>query len=187
MLMAMHAVFAADPKLQTGPWLPRIVTEYARLFPEEKTAIVDALNDTSHGVFLDPKAAALWKQHYLAALQLDQPAMNSPAILAARKRWRNQTLTDAAVLLSRLGPELSCELPSAKVRIAMLGKETAVRFDLNTVQPGILRLILGITESEVASCLAARNEKPFADPEDFRVRSGLKPGTLRALEFDRKQ
>lgn len=183
MLRAMHAAFTANPGLDSAPWLLRAVTEYMKLFPEEKAAIVDALNDTSHGVFVEPAAASLWKEHYLAALRLDMGKMNTQGLTAARKRWREQVLSDPAVLFSRLGPEVPCELPAAKVRIAVFGEEMTVRFDINTVQPGILRLIPGIGESEIGAWLAARAAKPFAGREDFQARAGLRPASLAALKF----
>jgi hypothetical protein len=172
MLRAMHAVFAANPELKTEPWLVRVATEYMKLFPEEKTAMADALNDTSHGVFVDAEAAALWKQQYLAALRLDMQGMNMQGLTAARKRWRDQVVTDPAVLLSRLGPEVPCELPGVTVRIVAFGRDVPVRFDLNTVQPGIMRLAPGIGDAEVAAWLKARAEKPFASLDDFRARGG---------------
>jgi len=46
-----------------------------------------------------------------------------------------------------------------------------------------MRLVPGIGEPEIAAWLAARAAKPFAGPEDFRARAGLKPATLAALKF----
>jgi hypothetical protein len=183
MLRAIESAFTANPKPESGPWLLRVVTEYMKLFPEEKAAIVDALDDTSHGVFVDPGAASLWREHYLAALRLDVGGLNLKGLAAARKRWREQVLTDPAVLLSRLGPEVPCELPSVKVRLAAFDEETPVRFDVNTVQAGILRLIPGISEAEIGAWLAARNTKPFTGREDFQERAGLKPASAAALKF----
>jgi hypothetical protein len=109
--------------------------------------------------------------------------MNLPGLMAARKRWREQSLADPAVLLSRLGPEIRCEVPAAKMRIAAFGDEMTVQFDVNTVQPGILRLIPAITEGEIAAWLAARSLKPFTSREDFQARAGLNAATLGALKF----
>ena len=183
MLRAMHAALTANPDLESGPWLVRVVTEYMKLFPEEKTAIVDALDDTSHGVFVDPGAASLWREHYLAALRLDLAGLNIQGLVSARKRWRDQVLADPAVLLSRVGPEIPCELPSTKVRLVAFEDETPVRFDINTVQAGILRLIPGIGEDETGAWLAARNAKPFTGRADFEHRAGLKAASLAALKF----
>jgi hypothetical protein len=183
MLRAMHAAFTANPELKSEPWLPRIAMEYMKLFPDERDAIVDALNDTSHGVFVDPAAASLWKEHYLAALRLDMAKLNVRALDAARKRWREQVLDDPAILLSRVGPEVPCEVPAATVRIAAFGEETPVRFDVNTVQSGILRLIPGIGEAEIVAWQAARTATPFTDPYDFRERSGLQAGTLASIKL----
>ena len=184
MMRAMHAMFAKGNPPESNPWLLKLIVEYMKLFPEEKTAIVDALNDTSHGVFVDPAALALWKDHYLAALEIDAAKMNREGIAAARKRWREQVLADPGVLLSRLGPELPCELPSRKVRIAAFGEDMTVRFDLNTVQPGIMRLIAGITEEEVSRWLAERARAPFTTPDDFRARQILAAARLAALHFE---
>ena len=184
MLRAMHAAFEANPDLEPGPWLVRVVMEYMKLFPEEKTAIVEALNDTSHGVFVAPAAASLWREHYLAALRLDVGGLNVNGLVSARKRWRDEVLADPPVLLSRIGPEIPCELPSAKVRIAAFEEETPVRFDVNTVQAGILRLIPGISEGEIGAWLAARGAKPFTGREDFEQRARLKAASLAALKFE---
>jgi hypothetical protein len=110
--------------------------------------------------------------------------MNREGIMAARQRWREQVLADPGVLLSRLGPELPCELPSRKVRIAAFGEDMTVRFDLNTVQPGIMRLIPGITEDEVSRWLAERTRIPFATPDDFRARQILAAARGAALHFE---
>jgi hypothetical protein len=183
MLRAIGAALTANPQPESGPWLARVAAEYMKLFPEEKAAIVDALDDTSHGVFVDPAAASLWREHYLAALRLDVGGLNLEGLAAARKRWREQVLADPAVLLSRLGPEVACELPSARVRLAAFDEEAAVGFDVNTVQTGILRLIPGIGEAEIGALLAARNAGPFTGRDDFQKRAGLRPESLAALKF----
>ena len=90
---------------------------------------------------------------------------------------------DAAVLFSRVGPEIGCELPTAKVRIAAFGGEEPVHFDINTVQRGIMRMIPGITEPEIESWIAARNTKAFASREDFQARAGLTSATLKGLKL----
>jgi len=182
MLRAMHALFDGQ-SMESAPWLPRLAAAYMKLFPEEQAALVDALNDTSHGMFADPAAATLWKEHYLAALRLDPEKMNIAALTAARKRWREQVLADPSVLLAHVGPELPCELPSVQVRIVAFPQGSAVKFDLNTVQAGILRMIPGITEADVTRWLAARATAPFTSRDDFARRSGLTAPVLAALKF----
>jgi hypothetical protein len=182
-LRAMRGMFSAGTPDASRPWLLDLVSEYMRQFPDEKTAIVDALNDLSHGVFVDPAAAGLWKDHYLATLRLDQQKMNVQAINAARKKWREQALADPKILYSRLGPEIPCTVPGTKVRIAAFEEDQPVRFDVNTVPPGIMRLIPGITEGEVAAWLSQRNDKPFQSAEDFRSRGFLRASTAAALKI----
>jgi hypothetical protein len=163
--------------------LLRFVVEYGKQFPDQKGAIVDALNDLSHGVFVDAAAAGLWRDHYLATLRLDQQNMNVPAIAAARKKWRDEVMENPQVLFSRLGPEIPCTVPGTRVRLVALEQDAPVQFDINTVQAGILRLIPGIGEAEIASWLRERAGKPFAGVDDFKARAGLRPETAAAVRF----
>jgi len=163
--------------------LPYFVIEYMKMFPDERAAIVDLLNDLSHGVFVDPAARLQWRDHYLAALQLDRSHLNVEAITAARKRWREQVVAEPRALLSRVGPQLACTVPSRKINIAIFGEPSPVRFDINTAPPGILRLIPGIQEDEVTRWIAERDRKPFQSVDDFRSRVHLGSATGSALKF----
>jgi hypothetical protein len=165
------------------PWLPQLAIEHMKLFPEQKTELVDALNDLSHGVFVDAGAAALWRAHYLAALRLDLQRLNVKEIGAARARWREQVMANPEVLFSRVGPEIPCRVAPVKVRLVAFGEDAPLGFDINTVQPGVMRLIPGVTEAEIAAWLEQRAAKPFAGAADFRARGGLREGTLAAMEF----
>jgi hypothetical protein len=177
-LSAMRAMFNRGSPDISRPWLLDLVVEYSKQFPDEKAAIADALNDLSHGVFVDSAAANLWKQHYLATLRLDQSKMNVPAINAARREWRERVLGNPETLYSLLGPEIPCSVPGTKVRLEAFGEDSLVRFDLNTVQPGILRLIPGISEAEISAWLEQRNRSPFSSTNDFRSRGFLRPSIL---------
>jgi DNA uptake protein ComE-like DNA-binding protein len=183
-LMAMHTMFAQESGDASTPWLLRFAVEYMKQFPDQKAALADAINDSSHGVFMDGDAARLWKDHYLAALQLDQQKMNVAAIQAARKRWHDDVMQNPHVLWSRLGPEIPCQVPGTRVKLAALGEESPVRFDINTAPGAILRLIPGIGESEVASWIGQRSAKPFTSIQDFQSRAGLRPETAARLKFD---
>jgi hypothetical protein len=182
-LVAMRAMFQAGGSDLSNPWLLRFVVEYGKQFPDQKGAMVDALLDLSHGVFVDAAAAALWRDHYLATLRLDQQKMNVQGIATARKKWRDQVMEDPQVLFSRLGPEIPCAVPGTKVRLVALEQEAPVQFDINTVQAGILRLIPGIGEAEIATWLTERARKPFASADDFKARAGLRPETAAAVRF----
>lgn len=182
-LMAIHTMFAGDDWDASSPWLLRFLTAYMKQFPEQKVAMADALNDLSHGVFVDPDASRLWKEHYLATLTLDQNNMNIAGITAARKHWRDAVVADPQVLYSQLGPQIACTAPRATVRLVAFGKDSPLRFDINTAPAGILRVVPGIAESEVAGWIEQRGRKPFADAEDFKARAGLRPGTLAELKF----
>jgi len=174
MLRAMAAMFADVKTDISTPWLLELVTHYMRLFPEDRNAIVDALNDLSHGVFVDAGAAAMWREHYLASLRLDLEHLNRDAINAARKRWREQVLADPHILYSRIGPEIVCTVPDVKVRLVAFGEDAPLRFDVNTVQEGIMRLAPRISDEEIARWMAERAKAPFADAADFRRRVALR-------------
>ena len=182
-LVAMHAMFAEDNWELSSPWLVRFAMAHMKQFPEEKAEMADALTDLSHGVFVDADAARLWKAHYLATLILDQKNMNIAGIGERRKKWRDAVIEDPRVLLSQVGPEIPCKLPGTKVRLEAFGEDSPVIFDVNTAPAGILRLVPGIGESEVAGWMEQRAKKPFASVEDFKVRAGLRAPTLAALQF----
>jgi hypothetical protein len=182
-LRAMSSMFTSVKAEPSTPWLLYFATEYMKLFPDEKTNVVDVLNDLSHGVFVDPAARRLWRDHYLGALQLDRNQLNLETINGARKRWREQALADPQVLFSRLGPQLACTVPSREIKVAVFGEAQPVRFDLNTAPPGILRIIPSIKEEEVSHWIDERDTKPFASVEDFRSRVRLSPDSKAALKF----
>jgi hypothetical protein len=181
LLEAMQAMFAAGGPDNSSPWLPRFVVQYMKQFPDQKTVIVDALNDLSHGVFVDAGAPALWRAHYLATLRLDQKAMNIQVITQARKNWRDRVLADPQVLFSRLRPEIPCTVPSVKIQVEAFGEDFDLRFDLNTAPAAILRTVPAITEPEVAGWLSNR---PFTSAEDFKTRAGLRRSSLALLRFE---
>jgi hypothetical protein len=183
MMKAMQAAFRSEGTERSKPWLPLLVREYFKLYPDEKAQLAEAINDTSHGVFVDAGAADLWRRHYFAALRLDVANLNVAAINAARHKWRDAVLADPSVLLTRVGPEVHCSLTGAKVRLEALGEEMQVGFDVNTVQAAVLRMIPGISEAGIARWLSERSRKPFADAADFRARSGVRAEELARLAF----
>jgi len=173
MLRAMAAMFTAVHTDLSTPWLLELVTQYMRLFPDEREVVVDALNDLSHGVFVDPAAAAVWHEHYLASLRLDLEHLDRDAINARRRRWRDQVLADPRILFSRLGPEIPCTVPAVTVRLVVFGEDAPLRFDLNTVQEGILRLVPGATDAGVGRFVSERARLPFTAVEDYRRRASI--------------
>lgn len=179
-LETMAAMFRREELPQDQPFLIDFVEAYRRVHAEEAAEIVDALLDLSRGVFVDPEAATLWREHYLAALRLDAAALNMKGIAAARERWKTAVAADPKVLYSRLGPQIRCEVPSQRVRIAALGADKPLSFDVNTVQRGVLRLMPGLTEAGIAQWIAGR---PYASADDFRERSSLEDKALQALQF----
>jgi hypothetical protein len=180
-LDVMKSLFEMTGVDHSEPWLLVFVKHYMEHFPADKTAIVDALNDLSHGVFIDASASRVWKDHYLAALSLDIPRLRVEDIMSTRRRWHQQAEQAPESLFAQLGPELHCTVPGTHVRIVALNLDAPVQFDLNTVQPGILRIIPGISEDEVSTLLAERARKPFASIADFRARGFLRPAVLGAL------
>jgi hypothetical protein len=185
-MRAMQAAFQAAGDTHQQPWLPLLVREYMKLYPAEKQTMADAINDTSHGVFVDAAAAALWKEHYLASLRLDLKKMDPTQIDGARMHWRELVVADPDVLLSRIGPQVYCEvIGGPKLKLEAFPESLRIEFDANTVQPGIMRLIPGISEDEISRWLAERARKPFTGGDDFRARGILSDAPLKALSFVR--
>lgn len=125
----------------------------------------------------------MWREHYLASLRLDLANLNRDAINAARKRWREQVLADPRVLDSRIGPEIVCTVPAVSVRLIAFGEAAPLRFDVNTVQAGVMRLVPGIAEEEASRWIAERSRAPFASAADFRQRVRLQAEVAAGLKI----
>jgi hypothetical protein len=174
MLEALADMFASRKRDPDAPYLLWFVEAYAKRYPGEKAELVDALLDLSHGVFVDPEAAAMWRDHYLAALKLDIQNAAPQRFNDARARWREAVLKDYGVLYSRVGPQIRCRVKGVQVELKALGRAAPLSFDANTVQHGVLRMIPGISDAEVERWVSERAKKPYADPADFNSRSGLR-------------
>jgi hypothetical protein len=184
MLIALDEMFATVPTDVDTPFLPHFVAVYMRQSPAEAAEIVDLFNELSHGVFVDPHARRLWTDSYLAALRLDLPNLKFDRVEAALKRWRQDPLKDATILFSRLGPQIPCEVPSRTILLVALGESAPLRFDVNTAEPGVLRMIPGITEDAVSHWQSERQDRFFSGPEEFRSRAGLSEDVLAELRFE---
>jgi hypothetical protein len=171
LLRAMQAMFKDVAMEEDTPWLLHLAVAYGRMFPDEAAAIYDTLNDLSRGVFVDPGAAKLWRDHYLAALRLDLQGLSIQSINAARKQWRERVMADPKALFSRLAPQTPCVVNAVKVKVAALGAESPLVFDVNTVQEPILRMVPGLSEQQAARLLAAR---PFSSRAAFETAAGVK-------------
>jgi hypothetical protein len=181
-MTALAEMFATRPVTPDAPYLLEFVESYRQLYPAEASEVLDVLLDLTHGVFVDPEAASLWHEHYLAALRLDLQQLGRERIDAARERWRSTAAREPGLLYSRLGPQLRCEVAGQTVKLVGLGTDAPLSMDVNTAEEGIVRLVPAITDAEVVSWLAARARAPFASVEDFRARAGLSAKTLASLK-----
>lgn len=166
-----------------SPSLLYFVETYIQKFPSEAGEIVDVLMDLSRGVFVDRQAAALWREHYLAALRADLSQQNNKAIEDARQRWRTDVLKNPKVLTSLLGPQIRCEVPEKIIKLVAFEGSSPLSFDLNTVEYGTIKMIPEITDKEADSWIAQRAQKSFANADDFKSRSGLGKKALKHLRF----
>jgi len=184
MLGVLAEMFASTPPDEDTPYLLRFVETYLRKHPSEGEDVVDVLLDLSHGVFVDPEAATLWRELYLAALRLDLGQLPLLAKVAgARQRWRSEVLNDPKVLYRRLGPQIRCEVPARTVQLVALGEPRPLCFDVNTAPEGVLRMIPHISEAEVSRWLSERARAPFVDGADFRKRCALSDDVLGEVKF----
>ncbi len=182
-MVALSQMFATRPFGPDAPLLIEFAETYRRVFPDDAAELLDVFLDLTHGVFVGPEAASLWREHYLAAVHQNGERLGREAIEAARAAWRSAVMKDSAVLYSRLGPQLRCEVSERSVRTREGAGEAPLAFDVNTAEEGVMRLVPGITETEVASWLAARARQPFADPADFAKRAGISAKALASLRF----
>ncbi len=182
-LSTLAEAFATLPFTPEEPFLLHFLTTYKRVRPADWGEVLDVFLDLSHGVFVDAGAAALWNGHYLAALDLDLAHLDRERIDEARGRWHAAAAADPKVLYALLGPQLRCEVAGREVKLVGLGSDRPLSLDVNTAEEGVIRLVPGITEVEVASWRAQRALAPFASVADFRKRSGLSAIVLSGLKF----
>ncbi len=166
-----------------SPFLLHFVAAYMKRYPAEAGEIADLLVDLSHGVFVDPGAASLWRRFYLAALTLDIRNLPRSEMMKVRKRWRSSITSDPQVLFSRLGPQLVAKVAAARVRLVAFGTDVALSFDLDTVQEGILRLIPEITTDDISAWLRERAKCAFQSVADFDKRVLLNKSSRNTLDI----
>ena len=183
LLVVLAEMFRSRSMAADSPYLLNFIESYLRKYPAEANEIVDLLMDLSHGVFVDRQAAALWREHYLGSLRLDLAERNNEKLKTARAGWRAEVIKNPSVLYSLLGPQLRCKVPTRSVLLVAFSKPSPLSFDINTVDEGIMRLIPGISDSEVSSWVLQRSQKPFTDVDDFKKRAGLSEQVLASMRF----
>jgi len=132
--------------------------------------IIEALNDLSRGVFVDPEAAAVWREHYLAALRLNLEGLKKTAILERRKGWNARAAKDPGILFSRLGPQIPCTAKSVTIRLEAFGEDEPLLFDINTAEEGVLRMVPAMNDDLLNRWVAERSRQPFTSLADFEKR-----------------
>jgi len=181
---ALADVFAKDNLDEDSPTMLHFVRRYMEKYPYESREVADVLLDLSHGVFVDSGAAKLWREYYLGGIELDIKGPVTKKIEEARAGWRTSISKDPSVLFARLGPQISCVVQNASVLLVYFGQPASLSFDLNTVQPAIMRLIPGVSEDEVTRWITERAKKTFANADDFFARVGLRDSIRGILDFD---
>ncbi|HVP11616.1 MAG TPA: hypothetical protein VMV94_10560 [Phycisphaerae bacterium] len=166
-LRALAQMLAKDDVGPDTAYLLQFVRHYAELFPDERELITDAFLEITHGVFVDPEAGRLWKDAYAAAMRLEPKANVKANLEAARSAWRSALRDDFSRAYSRLGPQIRCRVPDVRVKLVILSTDAPLSFDINTVQPGLLKLVPDLADAEAARWLAERSRQPFATAEDF--------------------
>jgi len=173
MLETLAGVLGNSKDNSEEPFLLDFVNEFRKKYPEEGREVLDVLLDLSHGIFVDRDAAILWHEHYLGALRLDPAEMKNERLETARAQWRSDVSAEPNLLYSRLGPQLAVEVPSRSVDLVAFEEHATLSFDLNTVEEGVMRLIPGITEAQIQTCMRQRELKPFETFEDFKKRCSI--------------
>ncbi|MHC5004261.1 MAG: hypothetical protein ACYTJ0_14195 [Planctomycetota bacterium] len=182
-LSALAEMFERHELGPDSPFLVHFVETYMAVHPDEAGDIVDVLLETSHGVFVDPDAARLWREAYLAALALDIEGFPPQGLEARREDWRRAVLADPSMLHDRLGPQILCRVPERTVSLVAFGRPMPLSFDVNTVQEGVILMIPGADDALAARWLEERSRRPFADAEDFRRRLGVESPCLEHMAF----
>ncbi len=182
-LSVLAHVLSAEESPET-PYLLDFISAYREIHPESYEEVLQVFLDLTHGVFVDPQAGELWREHYLAALSLDLEKLNLQGVNQKRQEWQRAVEAEPDLIYSRIGPQISCSIPGTEVHMPALGTTETVYFDVNTVQEGILKLIPGIGEDDIANWIRLREEKPYASIQDFRERTGIEDTPYSKLQCE---
>lgn len=144
---------------------------------------ITAFLDLSRGVTIDGEAAARWAALYDAALALDLPARDRliAELETRRAGWLADATADPTRLAARLGPVVPVEVAAVSVRLVAFGAAAPLRFDVNAAGAPMLGLVPGWGPAAVATIVAERDRRPFADLADLRTRLAAHRVATRAL------
>jgi hypothetical protein len=182
-LESLREMFVTNHIDPDTPFLVHFVETYMHRYPSEAKEIADVFLDLSHGVFVDRNAAKIWKDHYLGALKLDMAERDNETLWKARESWEANVVKNPKILYTFLGPQIRCEIPGQTVLIVAFEEPSPLAFDINTVGEGIIRMIPGITDTQIWNWISARAEKAFSSIDDFKKRSGVTDKVLSAMKF----
>ena len=88
LLATLAEMFRSQPVDADSPFLSHFVETFMQSYPADAGELVDVLLDLSHGVFVDPRAATMWREQYLGALRFDLAERNNERINNARSEWK---------------------------------------------------------------------------------------------------
>jgi hypothetical protein len=181
----LHTLFTTTTPTPHTPYLLDFVKTCLYENPAEGREMLALLMDVSHGVFVDREALDLWREQYEGALKMDMKLVKNQKIEQARTRWVDEVLQSPDLLYSLTGPVLRVEVPQVKISLVALESEAPLSFDLNTVEPGILKLVPGISQAEIDRILNEREQRPYQSWEDFMKRVALSRNVSGGLVFSK--
>lgn len=187
MLDALKEMFVTHPSTEDTPYLLNFVKAYSDKFPDKKNEMVDLVLDLTHGVVVDENAAQLWRDHYNGVIRLDLAERKNEKIMMARKKWHDEAIANLNVLYRRIGPQIRCQIDSVSILLVAFGEAAPLIFDVNTVETGIIKLVPGISPSEVSKWIAERAKSPYRDITDFKQRSGLSQAMIAQMKLGATQ
>ena len=177
----IYAMFKQFPPSADSPYLLELTEIMARQNQQQAKRAILILNDLSHGVFIDPDAAAVWKSIYTAAINMDLSYIKNAEDEKVRNAWNNKVLAQPSVLYAFIHKPVVCSVPKVNITLIALEDSSKLSFDLNTVEEGVIKLVPDITPAEVNNFMLERSHRAFENYADFEKRCNWSKETLNEL------
>ncbi|MBT3786324.1 hypothetical protein HOF92_15220 [bacterium] len=187
LMKALQSTFQTKLK-KDAPYLLHFVISLATLDSNLSEKVLKLLFQLSHGAFGDNQYAQTWKALHQASVEINF-AVLSPLEKKVRESQQDLWLgfqKDPNSLLKWDSPIVRTLVADLYVTMPVVfgARKIPLSFDLNTVQPNVLREIEFLNESEVERICTQRSQKPYDSSKDFQTRSGLNEKKFKHFTFE---
>jgi hypothetical protein len=182
----LNAPQGIDLRAEVPAYLTAFVKHYGDQDAKLRRRALRILYNLSHGAFFEEDCQERWTKAVTLSYRLDIENLRAlhQEIAASERKVVEACLANVGLVDRRVGKVIAAVVPGVEVQlpVALGNRSLPLSFDINTVQTQILALIPGVSPEEIAGFHRHRRNRPFADFDDFKRRSGLRAESLKQFE-----